>query len=319
MSLYELYGPFLLPDDTSSSNSSSDPNTTANRTCDHHDVTKETVVLSTSTIMPSMSSSFSLHDLYNLDCAPGLILSDSEESSFTSCGTSDDFFGPLNLMGQSREQPEPIKQVRFGEARIREYAITVGDHPTCKDGLPLSLDWAHSPEWVYDIDDLESMRPQRHQSSKNRCNSRAKSSYAGPAKTRRRPHHSQDCSSSHSNIFTNCTCSNNRRRRCGRRRTTKLDYWQRREVLQRVGNYTSADLTRIERRQHQDAVSEFLAEAAHALDGDDGDETDIGPSISSSSHEEVGIEVKEGPNSHAAYLELEGSDEWQMTVQVLED
>ena len=37
------------------------------------------------------------------------------------------------------------KQVRFSNVEIREYALVVGDHPFCSDGLALSLDWRHSP------------------------------------------------------------------------------------------------------------------------------------------------------------------------------
>ena len=34
---------------------------------------------------------------------------------------------------------------------IREYSITVGDHPLCHDAFPLSLDWSHAPEYCTDI------------------------------------------------------------------------------------------------------------------------------------------------------------------------
>ena len=38
------------------------------------------------------------------------------------------------------------KHVRFSNVEIREYALTVGDHPCCPDGLALSLDWGYSPQ-----------------------------------------------------------------------------------------------------------------------------------------------------------------------------
>jgi len=38
------------------------------------------------------------------------------------------------------------KHVRFSVVETREYALVVGDHPLCPDGLALSLDWIYSPE-----------------------------------------------------------------------------------------------------------------------------------------------------------------------------
>jgi hypothetical protein len=50
------------------------------------------------------------------------------------------------------------RHVRFDNARIREHGVTLGDHPMCCDPLPLTLDWCHSDEIVYDINDYEKMR-----------------------------------------------------------------------------------------------------------------------------------------------------------------
>ena len=37
------------------------------------------------------------------------------------------------------------RRVSFQKIEVREYSLTVGDHPYCRDGLPLQLDWAHGP------------------------------------------------------------------------------------------------------------------------------------------------------------------------------
>lgn len=37
------------------------------------------------------------------------------------------------------------RRVSFHKIEVREYSLTVGDHPLCRDGLPLQLDWAHGP------------------------------------------------------------------------------------------------------------------------------------------------------------------------------
>jgi len=204
---------------------------------------------------------------YEYDCAPGLILSDSEESSFTSCGT-EEFFdleeisSTLNLIENWQKLH---RKVKFGSARVQEYAITVGDHPICKDGLALSLDWAHAEEKVYNIDNYESRR------------------------------------------------QNQRRGMKRRRRITKLDYWQRREILNRVGCFSSAELSRIECKRNREAVSEFLQD----LGVDD-------YGLSLVEQEEQGIELEQvygmnndDPSSSSSSL-IDVGFGWQMNVQILE-
>ena len=42
----------------------------------------------------------------------------------------------------------------------REYAVVVGDHPSCKDGLPISLDWKFNAETTtFDVSDFETIKP----------------------------------------------------------------------------------------------------------------------------------------------------------------
>jgi len=40
----------------------------------------------------------------------------------------------------------PSKVVSFSTAEIREYAITPGECPTCKDTLSITLDWNYNPQ-----------------------------------------------------------------------------------------------------------------------------------------------------------------------------
>ena len=45
---------------------------------------------------------------------------------------------------------KPIRRVSFhDQIQVREYSITVGDHPCCVGGLPLTLDWFHAEEFVF--------------------------------------------------------------------------------------------------------------------------------------------------------------------------
>lgn len=204
-----------------------------------------------------------------LDCAPSLILSDSEESSsYASCGTQEFFdleeiSNTLNLMENWQKLR---RRVKFGSAHVREYAITVGDHPICRDGLALSLDWFHAKEKVYDIDDYELLIRQRE---------------------------------------------NQRRGIRRKRRVSKLDYWQRREMLNRVGSYSNADLSRMQCELNQEAVSEFLQE---------GCADDFGPHLELE-YEDESIELEQVCNTNEDSSCIYGGRElfgWQMNVQILE-
>lgn len=189
------------------------------------------------------------------DRAPGLIMLDPEESSFSSCGT-EEFFDVQDISSSLNLWQNLRRRVRFSFAHVQEYAITVGDHPICRDGLALSLDWNHSKEQVYDIDDFEF--------------------------NRRRKNH---------------------KRGIRRRRVSKLDYFQRREILNRVGSYSNSDLSRIECERNKQAVSDFLLDA-----GSD----DFGPS-----QEEFGIEqVYHSPSDSLSGMNKEF--DFQMKIQILE-
>ena len=46
-----------------------------------------------------------------------------------------------------KKRETPKRRVSFNsDIEVREFAVTVGDHPFCFDGLPLTLDWQHSEE-----------------------------------------------------------------------------------------------------------------------------------------------------------------------------
>jgi len=51
---------------------------------------------------------------------------------------------------------EPLVQVRL-------YALTIGDHPCCSDGLPITLDWNFNPEFFYWDIETSRERSQRFQ------------------------------------------------------------------------------------------------------------------------------------------------------------
>jgi hypothetical protein len=43
-----------------------------------------------------------------------------------------------------RTNGHPCKRVKFHtHIAVREYSVTIGDHPCCEDALPITLDWAY--------------------------------------------------------------------------------------------------------------------------------------------------------------------------------
>jgi hypothetical protein len=82
-----------------------------------------------------------------LESPPFLIGSDSDFSSqdgsvHSQCGS--DF-------SKVKKLTSPVKRTVSLNSRVevREYSMTIGDHPCCNDGLPMSLDWAYATEHVY--------------------------------------------------------------------------------------------------------------------------------------------------------------------------
>lgn len=79
--------------------------------------------------------------------------SDSEMSSLedSSLCSSDCGSSATLMKGLPRR-----RRVSFTKVEVREYAVTVGDHPFCFDGLPITLDWEHTDEPI--LKDIEDSR-----------------------------------------------------------------------------------------------------------------------------------------------------------------
>jgi hypothetical protein len=50
------------------------------------------------------------------------------------------------------------KEVRFSTVEIREYAVTIGDHPCVRDSVPMTLDWQYARKHRKDINSYENSR-----------------------------------------------------------------------------------------------------------------------------------------------------------------
>lgn len=53
------------------------------------------------------------------------------------------------------------KTVTFSKIHVREHVVDVGDHPFCKEGLPLTLGWETTKEFETRVDDYEKTRDQQ--------------------------------------------------------------------------------------------------------------------------------------------------------------
>jgi hypothetical protein len=59
----------------------------------------------------------------------------------------------------TKRRKEHKKSVSFNRfLEIREHSLTVGDHPLCKDALPLSLAWEHGETEMMELNQYEKVR-----------------------------------------------------------------------------------------------------------------------------------------------------------------
>jgi hypothetical protein len=80
--------------------------------------------------------------------------------------TSEDHFDDLPFEeqlspGLDIRQTKKTKSVSFGNIEVREYPMVLGDNPSCRDGLPVSLGWEYAQLCLMDVDDYEHDRPPR--------------------------------------------------------------------------------------------------------------------------------------------------------------
>lgn len=65
----------------------------------------------------------------------------------------------LEVEAQTPRRPKHKKSVSFGRyLEIREHALTIGDHPMCRDSFPLSLAWEHSETEMMELNKFEEQR-----------------------------------------------------------------------------------------------------------------------------------------------------------------
>mmetsp|Transcript_5861 Transcript_5861/g.8437 ORF Transcript_5861/g.8437 Transcript_5861/m.8437 type:complete len:202 (+) Transcript_5861:61-666(+) len=98
----------------------------------------------------------------NKHLKPALKKNGGEEKicpELTSSGTETTVESSCNLQQHSFNSSS--SSVSFSCVEIREYDLTLGDHPSCSYGPPISLDWKYKVSCNLDIDEYELHRSPR--------------------------------------------------------------------------------------------------------------------------------------------------------------
>lgn len=66
--------------------------------------------------------------------------------------------GSSRLNSKTARNGKPATSVHFQKLQIRTFPQILGDHPCCSRGLPLSLGWDYTSEYVVSVDEYEASR-----------------------------------------------------------------------------------------------------------------------------------------------------------------
>jgi len=66
---------------------------------------------------------------------------------------------PDRSINENKPLSKHRKTVSFNKfLEVRQHALTIGDHPMCRDSLPISLAWDHGDTMLMDLDGFEAQR-----------------------------------------------------------------------------------------------------------------------------------------------------------------
>merc|ERR1712166_1436345 len=82
----------------------------------------------------------------------------TERFSSTSSATSNNQSTSDELSYVNSSSNQEKKTVSFGNIEIRKHPIILGDHPSCRQGVPITIDWKHFEQTEQMIDEYESER-----------------------------------------------------------------------------------------------------------------------------------------------------------------
>jgi hypothetical protein len=89
-----------------------------------------------------------LEDLANMKLEEGESTSATDSSSGSSSESESD--------GSATR-----RNIKFESVKVREYNVTIGDHPNCYSGAPVQLDWDYDELSACDIEEYENERGPR--------------------------------------------------------------------------------------------------------------------------------------------------------------
>mmetsp|Transcript_2954 Transcript_2954/g.4446 ORF Transcript_2954/g.4446 Transcript_2954/m.4446 type:complete len:207 (+) Transcript_2954:326-946(+) len=109
----------------------------------------------------TVSSEFDYESLFVCPHAVQKLQRRSSGGSSTTEDLTDSSLSSTSI-SSSEEDPEAQnkkrRHVSFSTVEVREYNIIVGDHPFCKGGLPISLDWGYKGKRDYCLNAYEENR-----------------------------------------------------------------------------------------------------------------------------------------------------------------
>jgi hypothetical protein len=147
----------------------------------------------------------------------------------------------------------PSAGVSFGTVRVRWHSRILGDHPVCKDGLPLALGWEiiGDPDTMFDLDEYE---------QKERVGKEFRSRKDLPLEDQTLESADTHTSASRDGLLTSTGCSSLSLGHRNVLHAKRLSYEEREKVLQQAGVDTRNAQLVFLRRRRRDIVEAAIIE-----------------------------------------------------------
>jgi hypothetical protein len=147
----------------------------------------------------------------------------------------------------------PSAGVSFGPVRVRWHSRILGDHPNCKDGLPLALGWEiiGDPDTMFDLDEYE---------QKERVGKEFRSRKDLPLEDQTLESADTHTSASRDGLLTSTGCSSLSSGHRNVMRAKRLSYEERKKLLQESGVDTFDAQVVFLRRRRRDIVEAAIIE-----------------------------------------------------------
>uniref|UniRef100_A0A7S3P1A5 Uncharacterized protein n=1 Tax=Amphora coffeiformis TaxID=265554 RepID=A0A7S3P1A5_9STRA len=87
----------------------------------------------------------------------------TQQATIRTVGSSPSLLETNSTVSKPTKSTHTLKRnnVSFTDIEIRDYNMTLGDHPSCSYGTPVSLDWEYTQSQPINLDNYERHRPER--------------------------------------------------------------------------------------------------------------------------------------------------------------